>query len=137
MVLLPVCFWEELVEILNSMGYKVLTNSKGKEESPIKGTILTNIPISCLVPFVDKAGIVIGVRSSFMDVIESSKAKKIVIYTKVKGGFGGAGKHSDDMFASFSINKWFEKDIAEEFIYNGNKNELLDGVISAVCEGGK
>lgn len=77
---IPEKFWSVLAEVLKGRGFSLVTNCVGTEAS-IQGTIALNIPYSQTVPFLEKAGYFIGIRSGLCDIISSARCKKIVIHT--------------------------------------------------------
>lgn len=77
---LPDSFWRELVKALSAKGYKVCTNSSGKQEPAITGSIPVFFPLDIAPQFVEKAGFFIGVRSGFCDVISGADAQKVILY---------------------------------------------------------
>jgi len=104
---LPKKFWEKLVEELLKHGYSVCTNSKGGEEPPIKGTNAIHIPIKHLVPFLNRAGTLIGVRSGIIDVTVTANIKRVIFYSDIRGVPRGQGGHNQKFYPHFSFNKWF------------------------------
>ena len=113
---IPEEFWRLLVNYLKKEGYTVICNTKGQGETAIQGTIAANIPIDCLVPFANRCGCMIGVRSGFMDVVETARIKRVVFYSDLKNG-RGMGGHSKDSLVPFSLNQWFEEQNALELYY--------------------
>lgn len=100
-------FWEKIALELKKLGYSVCTNSVGESEPPIEGTASVSFPYDISVPFIEKAGYIIGLRSGFLDIIESAKAKKVALYPfncKKRGVVNGSG------MASFSLNAMFNRD---------------------------
>ena len=77
---IPVSFWKKLADQLSQQGYKVCTNSIGIQEPPIEGTIAMQIPHSVSVPFLEMAGITIGLRSGFQDITNTANCLKITLY---------------------------------------------------------
>lgn len=79
---LPSTFWLELAEQLQSFGLSVCTNSSGKHEPPVPKTLPVFIPISSLVPFLENAGAIVGLRSGLLDVSSSAKCIQISIHPR-------------------------------------------------------
>lgn len=77
---IPEDFWENIVKEYQDKGYIVCTNSSGEEEPAIKGTKAVIFPLSKAIKIVEAAGLFIGLRSGFCDVVSSAKAKKIIFY---------------------------------------------------------
>lgn len=73
-------FWELLADRLKEKGYIVCTNSGGKEEPAVAGTKELFFDLKYGLEVVEKAGIVIGLRSGLCDVISTAKAKKVILY---------------------------------------------------------
>lgn len=95
------CISEEIcikmVEMLKDMGYTICTNTAPGEEA-IPGTLGLFIPYSCVIDFVDKAGLFIGMRSGLCDIISSTSARMIVFhngYHLVFFGLQSMGLKSD------------------------------------------
>jgi len=68
--------WQNLINYLNNNGYEVFVNSKFH----FYGAINVYLPIELVIPFVENMALVISVRSGFVDLISSTKVKKIIIY---------------------------------------------------------
>lgn len=118
-------FWENLSVLLKSMNFAVITNIGGKKELPIRGTYGVSVPINSLVPFANKCGYVIGVRSGIFDIMEQSSAKKIVLYPNISLEKRGLGHTSIDSWTSFSINKWYSACNAFELKYVPHLNKYI------------
>lgn len=76
---LPIEFWNEVIDVLNAKGYKVLINCQD-----IKGYHANNIFFAYNegVPILEYAGTFIGIRSGLCDIVSTAKCKKIIIYPK-------------------------------------------------------
>lgn len=124
---LPKGFWEELATQLMNRGFKVCTNSRGVREPAVKGTTAVNYGYDLSVPFLEKAGYIVGLRSGFMDIIESASCKKVALYnqTSVRRGIvDGSG------MASFSLNAMYHREDFLELEFNcGNAYDLIDALI--------
>lgn len=96
---LPVEFWEKVCEKLIEKGYAVCTNSSGPSEPPIKGSLSIFFPLNIAPQFVNAAGMFIGVRSGFCDIVSGCVAKKIVLYDK------GNRFYNCSAYEYFSLNK--------------------------------
>lgn len=79
---LPKEFWCDLADNLKKRGFVVCTNSCGKSEPAIDGTIPVFFPLDIAPQFMENAGYFIGVRSGFCDVVSGAKAKKVILYDK-------------------------------------------------------
>lgn len=73
-------FWLEIVNKLKEKGYTICTNSSGEEEPAIEGTIGLFFPLDNAIEIVEAAGMVIGLRSGFFDVISSANADIYILY---------------------------------------------------------
>lgn len=120
---IPCKFWEALADILVRHGYTVCTNSKGEDEPPIKGTKKLNIPIKNLVPFLNMAGVIIGVRSGIIDVTETANIKRIIFYTKIRRMKRGEAGKKQEFIDHFPFNKSFKRNDAIEIEYCEEKEE--------------
>jgi len=118
---IPREFWEMLAYKLRQRGYTVCTNSQGEKEPAIRGTKAVQIPIQYLVPFLNMAGSIVGVRSGIFDVTETANIRRVIFYTKVKGSGRGQGGHDQQFIDHFSFNKWFQRDDALEIEYSDEK----------------
>lgn len=108
-------FWTKLADKLHKKGFMVCTNSIGEKEPPISGTIPVSYSYNIAVPFVKKAGYLVGLRSGLLDIIESAQCKKVALYPsdcKKRGITGdGGGEGAMDSFslnAMFGKNDWLE-----------------------------
>lgn len=77
---LPREFWNKIIYELKKNGYSVCTNCFGKEEE-LPNTTRLVLNYKELVPFLNRAGYAMGIRSGFFDIISSSTCKKIVVHT--------------------------------------------------------
>lgn len=75
-------FWVNLTKKLLNYGYTVCTNSSGKTEPPVEGSVSIFFPLTLAAQFIEEAGYFIGVRSGFCDVISNSNSKKVILYDK-------------------------------------------------------
>lgn len=89
-------FWEEIAEELTRKGYTVCTNSNGKKEKPIKGTVPIFLPYAQIVPFLELAGGLVSIRSGLCEVISSANCKKVVLYLD---GYDWNGLDNYDYFS--------------------------------------
>lgn len=81
---LPEYFWIELSNRLTKLGFNVYTNCNGNYELPIRGTKRISFTLEKAVSILDYAGLFIGLRSGFCDIISSSKCEKVVIYSRTQ-----------------------------------------------------
>jgi len=68
--------WQNLINYLNNNGYDVFINSRFH----FYGAINIYLPIELAIPFVENTDLVISVRTGFVDLISSTKVKKIIVY---------------------------------------------------------
>lgn len=73
-------FWSRLTEKLNESGYKVFTNSSGKNETIIPNSEPIFFDFCDAIDILEYAGFFIGVRSGLCEILSSAKCKKIVLY---------------------------------------------------------
>lgn len=77
---IPQTFWVKIVTELKYRGFTLATNCAGMEKC-IPGTIALNIPYHQIVPFLEKAGYFIGIRSGLCDIVAGAACKKILLHT--------------------------------------------------------
>lgn len=83
---IPQTFWVKIVTELKYRGFTLATNCAGMEKC-IPGTIALNIPYHQIVPFLEKAGYFIGIRSGLCDIVAGQPARKsYCIHLKQDGG---------------------------------------------------
>jgi len=68
--------WQNLINYLNNNGYEVFVNSRFH----FYGAMSIYLPIELVIPFVENMDLVISVRTGFVDLISSTKVKKIILY---------------------------------------------------------
>lgn len=78
--LFPEEFWIQLIHRFHAAGYTVCTNCAGAEQ-PLPGTIALFVPYQLLVPFLDRAGALVAIRSGLCDLAVTSTCKKVVLHT--------------------------------------------------------
>jgi hypothetical protein len=76
---IPEKVWDLLIQQYIGEGYSVCTNCSG-EEKPLNHTIEIRLPIRQMIPFCEKAGVFIGLRSGLCEVISSANCTKIIYY---------------------------------------------------------
>lgn len=90
-------FWENMVVVLKRYGYQVYTNSRGEDEPAVAGSEALTFPLEIAKEVIEAAGVFIGVRSGFCEIIEDASAEIFVLYPDEKSlffslksmGFGG------------------------------------------------
>ena len=124
---LHIKFWETLAFELCNLGYSVCTNSSGKDEPAIRGTIPIFFSLNIAPQLINKAGVFIGVRSGFCDIISSSKAKKIILYDKSNRFYNSTA------YEYFNLKEMELCDDAIEIVYdNKNIDSLLKYILSII-----
>lgn len=122
---LPDEFWLKITGALLDRGYTVCTNSSGDEEPAIDGSIPIFFPLNIAPQFVERAGILIGVRSGFCDVVSGAKAKKIILYDD-RNRF-----YNCSAYEYFSLNHMGLSEDAIEIEYHSDRyEEVVAEVIS-------
>ncbi|MBR3516855.1 MAG: hypothetical protein IKO10_11125 [Lachnospiraceae bacterium] len=116
--LLPVTFWEKLVDVLSDKGYEVYTNI-AKNEKAIKGTRELYVTLADIAKCAEIAKCVVSIRSGLCDMLAFTKAKMIVIDT-------------DSGLSDGWRLDVIRNDIICTESYNKSETELLDEVISEV-----
>lgn len=115
---LPIDFWEKICERLIENGYAVCTNSSGASEPPIKGSAGVFFPLSIAPQVINAAGMFIGVRSGFCDIVSGCNAKKIILYDK------GNRFYNCSAYEYFSLEKMGLCDDAVEIEYEHDSRAL-------------
>lgn len=128
--MLPMEFWIKLAKKLNNLGYRVCTNSFGKDEPIIEGTCGLALEYNDLIAFLEQAGAVISLRSGLSDCISSAKCKKIILYPKqqlyeIMGGIGSSKDY-------FSLNNMKLCDDAIEYEIDFSNTKELKKVIKKI-----
>lgn len=124
---IPFSFWQKLSVKLQLNGFTVCTNLGSEEESVIPGTAKVCYPLNLAVPFVETAGYVVGIRSGFLDIIESAVCKKVALYPYncPKRGVNGFA------MGSFSLNAMFGK---EDFLELETTPQNLDDTVDEIID---
>lgn len=120
---LPDAYWENLAGELSRRGYVVCTNSSGRKESAVSGTVPVFFSLDIAPQFIEKAGFFIGIRSGFCDIISGCCARKIILYDARERFFMGSA------FEYFSLKKMELCDDAVEIVFD---NKKLDGTIEEI-----
>lgn len=117
---LPDSFWEKITDVLVERGYTVCTNSSGKHEPAVRGSVPIFFSLNIAPQFVEMAGTFIGVRSGFCDVVSGANAKKIILYD------------AEDRFYNCSAYEYFSlrrmglsDDVVEIEYHHDNSEETL------------
>lgn len=102
--MLPMPFWERLVERLKQEGYSVFTNIGGEKEKPVNGTEPVQESLLDTALLCGSCKAVISLRSGLCDLLGFASAKLIVINT------------SEELY-----NEWNLQDVfSNKIIYNVN-----------------
>ena len=109
---LPDTFWNILVKKLNGAGYSVRLNVAEDEFINIEGADPLFVPLDDVIPFIETAGLFIGLRNGLCDVLSEASAKKIVIYP------------DEDYFDFFGIKNIGLSDSFTEIIYENDSKTI-------------
>ena len=71
--------WEKLARKLREDGYMVCTNVE-KGGAVIPGTETIFVPYADIVPFAERCGCLVGLRSGIFDMLADSQCRKVVLY---------------------------------------------------------
>lgn len=119
-------FWDKLVFRLVTQGFTVCTNSSCSAEPPIRGTVPVLYPHNLSVPFLEAAGYIVGLRSGFLDIIESARCKKVALYPH---NFEKRGIANGSAIGSFSLNAMFNRN---DFLELETTPENLDEIVESI-----
>lgn len=123
--------WESIADALLKEGFCVCTNSIGEMEPAIKGTKPIFVPYDQAVPFLEKAGAVIGLRSGFMDVVSSAKCLKISIVGKENWTRTKIAHISE----VFNLRNMYRVSKQYDLIYTPDEmDELIEKIINLVSD---
>ncbi len=86
---LPASFWRALALRLRAAGWDVALNCQRGSKS-LADTVPLCVPYAVLVPFVERAGAFIGIRSGLCEVVSSARCRKIIVYPRKRQGAGSA-----------------------------------------------
>jgi hypothetical protein len=64
--------WRCIEQLITEMGYDVVCNGKW-------------LPLDCTIPYIEKCGIFIGLRSGFCDLVRYCSARKFILYSSGGG----------------------------------------------------
>ena len=106
---------------LKELGWCVCTNSIGEKEPAVEGTTPVYFPYSHSVPFLEWAGVSIGLRSGFQDVISAARCLKITLYPKGIRTFGGI----KDISEFWSIENMYQQENQYDLLYTPDDEEQL------------
>ena len=129
---IPEYFWLQLVKKLKEKGFLVCTNSAGKEEPAIQGSVAISFPYSIAVPFLEKAGYLVGLRSGFLDIVEQAKCKRVALYPyncAKRGIANGTAQGSFSLNAMFNSHDWLELETRPD-----NLDDVIEKIISFYIE---
>lgn len=123
---LPKEFWEELAGKLKQADFVVCTNSNGKTEKAVKGTVSVFVPLNIAPQFIEQAGYFIGIRSGFCDIISGANAKKIILYDAQDRFF------TSSAYEYFSLKNMQLSEDATEILFKREDKELMNKVFNAL-----
>lgn len=115
-------FWVSIAGKLKEMGYTVCTNSVGEHEPVIEGTKGLFFDLRFGLEVVERAGVVIGLRSGLFDVLSTAKAVKVVLYPDRVYGDGS-------FFDFYSLNGNGLCDDAVEMVVSDDEEEVVKQVL--------
>lgn len=121
---LPKEFWAELTKKFKQAGFSVCTNSNGKTETAVKGTVSVFVPLTIAPQFVEQAGYFVGVRSGFCDIISGAKAKKIILYDAQDRFFNSSA------YEYFSLKNMELSEDAIEILFEREDNQLNEKIFN-------
>lgn len=130
----PMSFWNRLATRLIEQGICVCTNSSGAQEPPVENTRALFIPYEKSVPFLEKAGAVIGLRSGFLDIVSMADCIKISLNIE-KNYRRSLICHISE---SFSLSAMYGQKNQYDLMYsNGNEMTLLEDIVQLIVNGMK
>ena len=119
--LLPEAFWKRLADLLRERGFCVCTNAAGDREPPVEGTNAVSVPFNSVVPFVERAGAVVGIRSGFLDVAGSAGCLKISLCARDNYKRSLVCHISD----SFSLADMYREEKQYDLLYSLEEEEMI------------
>ncbi len=120
---LPMHFWERLVEGLQQRGYCVVTNCKGNSiEQPVKGTERIFPAFGDIEAVLSYAGNVVGVRSGFFDYSANANAKKVVLHP------------TDFFYNKWSIERIWNSKTVQEIVYSEYLEDRIEELVSLIVK---
>lgn len=129
--LIPMRFWNRLSEELIRHGITVCTNAAGSFELPVQGTIPVCVPFEYAVPFVERNGAIIGLRSGFLDITSTAKCLKISLICDTKQKRSLVCNIQD----SFSMSEMYEQPDQFDMVYTeSGEDSLINNIVKLVLE---
>lgn len=126
-----ITLWEKLAQRLSEIGMTVCTNSVNEKERPIQGTKAVFVPYIYSVPFLNDAGICIGLRSGFSDVTNSAKCPKITIYPEENYMYNFHTSCND----VYSLKAMYKQPYQFELLWSQEREaELVDSIVQLVID---
>lgn len=80
--LLDIDFWKSLTQKLMDLDLNVAMMSSSLDFKSIKGVTFVDFPLIEAIPFSEQCGFFIGNRSGFCDLLSTSKAFKIILFSR-------------------------------------------------------
>lgn len=105
----------------------------GPEEIPVEGTVPISISHDKTVPFLEYAGVSIGVRNGFHDITNSANCLKITLYQR------NAWKRSLVCcdYDSFWVSAMYQNNDQHDLFYSlGEEDELIEQIVQLVLSYG-
>lgn len=126
---LSVSFWLILAKRLKELGWCVCTNSTCEQEPAVKGTIPLSFPYNYSLLFLEWAGVSIGLRSGFQDVINAAKCLKITLYPNGLPTFGKI----KDISEYWGIGNMYHQADQHDLLYSlDNEDNLINEIVQLV-----
>lgn len=125
---IPMTFWIKLVHLLKEKGFTPCTNVAGEEEA-LQGTEPVFIPFCQAVPFLERAGASIGIRSGFQDVTCTADCLKIsIIWEKIPTPY-----RCGSVDEAFCLKDMYHQEDQYDFIYNFEcEEQLIDEIVKMI-----
>ncbi len=122
-------FWIILARRLNKMGWCVCTNSIGEQEPAVGGTIPISFPYNYSALFLEWAGVSIGLRSGFQDVINAARCLKITLYPEGVLTFG----RIKDISEFWGVGNMYHQADQYDISYSSdNEEQLIDDIMHLI-----
>lgn len=119
---LPDDFWQQLTGELQRQGISVYTNVRNDGgELPVNGSTAIYVPFDKVVPFIEYAGAVVGLRCGLLDIVSEAKCLKISICPK------NARRRSVlyPMYKFFSLSDMYKVDDQYDFAYTPENASII------------
>ncbi|EHL04229.1 hypothetical protein HMPREF0322_05149 [Desulfitobacterium hafniense DP7] len=133
--LLPTSFWEKLAHRLEQSGFIVCSNvamdEHGHQQAEINGTIGIFVPYSILVPFLEKCGTLVSLRSGLSDVSESADCLNICLNGNNKKYIN----YYDSLAVCYNMKNYYGRSDMYDLIYTlRTEPALIEKIVKMVTE---